>query len=235
LGKLSTTHLLLAALRAPAPATDAWWAVAANLQAKRDPLGAWLAQRLAGTTAAAALGAQLLGVPAAENNAAQYPTAAGLPAYFDALELPVQVLHLLRETEALVVLLNQLVASADMPFASKIVAITQYAQFDELGPLHALLAGYFSEVLHAIEQRELIIVPAWNPSEGVGELPYQICNGWTITIFNRAYHWHHVSSFTTPDGFEVELTLYFDDVQPLRAIAEYTPPADVIGSIYGFG
>jgi hypothetical protein len=232
-GKLSITHLLLAALRKPAPATDDWCTLAAELQAARDPLGAWLARRLSGATTTTALAAQLLNVPA-QKHAARYPTASDLPTYFDALELPVQVLYLLRETEALAVALKQIIASGDMLLASKIVAITQYVQFDELKPLHALLAGYFSAVLHAIEQGELTIVPAWDPNQGVGELPYKISNGWTITIFNRANLWHYVSSFTTPNGFEVELTLYVDDAQPLRAIAEYTPPANLIGRSYPF-
>ncbi len=105
-------------------------------------------------------------------------------------------------------------------------------------------------VLYAIERGEIALEPIDDPREiFAGDVRYRASNGWTLTVFNDCNEWDYLDSVTLPDGRSLNtydaLESWIDahpprlgdnyGDEPYRALANYSPPAEVSRRIYRIG
>ncbi|MBL8922484.1 MAG: hypothetical protein JNJ54_26775 [Myxococcaceae bacterium] len=129
----------------------------------------------------------------------------------------------LRFAPDLSALVDQVAARHDFAAATRALA---WIGTGEAGrPLHALVAERLSDMLGAVERRELAVTP-----ERGG---YRLGNGWWLGVFVRGDDFWRIDVVTSPDGFELHL-IDFDD-GPLAELNEYEPPGDVEQEVYGLG
>lgn len=103
-------------------------------------------------------------------------------------------------------------------------------RFEPSEVMEELLSSSLLQMLKKIEEKEITIIPSYDPSKHVGEIDYECSNGWIITVFSRVFEWNGIYGYTSPQG------IYFDPFFDIKnqKLENYDITLEIEREVYQF-